>query len=98
MHRVVVQLEIAHEHLAVHHVAEQLVVLVAAVGDEPHVALGALDVGAAREHRHHARHIAVADVVLLAGRAKHDAVVIVGGCRGQHHVGVVDIGTVFSLG
>ena len=78
VHRVVGQPEIADVHLPVHDVAEQLVVPVAAVGNEPDVAVGPVDVGAAPEHRHHPRHVAVADVVLLAGGPEGDPFVVIG--------------------
>ena len=91
--RVLVQLELADVRLRVHHVLDQPVALVAAVGGEEHVALRALHVGAAAEHRHHARLVAVADVVLAAGRGE----AAVPGRR-EHHVGGVDVGAVLALG
>ena len=81
-----------------HDVADQFVVLVPAVGHEPDVAVGAVDVGAPGEHRHHARHVAVADVILLPRRPKDDTLIVIVACRGQQHVGVVDVGAVLTLG
>ena len=110
VHRVVGQAEVADVHLPVHDVAEQLVVPVAAVGDEPDVAVGAVDVGAAPEHRHHPRHVAVADVVLLAGGPEGDpfARALIGtgllfaraliGTGREEHVRVVDVSAVFTFG
>ena len=58
-----------------------------------------VDVAAPPEHRHHARDVAVADVVLLPRRPVQDAVgaVLVAGGR-EHQVGVVDVGAVLALG
>ena len=64
------------------------------VGDEEHVAFGALDVGTTPEHRHHSGYVAVSDVVLLAARAEGD--VAVGGS--EEHVGGVHVGAVVALG
>ena len=98
MHRIVVEPEVADEHLAVHHIADQFVILVGAVGDEPDVTVGAVHVRAAREHRHHAGHVAVADVVLLPRRAEHDTFIVVVFRGREQQVGVVDVGAVFPLG
>ncbi len=62
-----------HIDLHVHDVVEQVVVLVLAVSGEEHIRVLAVDVSAPREHRHHAGHVAVADVVLLPRRAVEDA-------------------------
>ena len=98
-HRVVLQPERAHVDLHVHDVVDQVVVLVPAVGGEEDVRIGALDVAPPAEHRHHARDVAVADVVLLPRRPVEDAVGAVLLARGgEHHVGVVDVGAVFALG
>ena len=64
-----------------------------AVGGEEDVAVRALDVGAAAEHRHHPGEVAVADVVLAAVGA--EAAVAVGR---EDHVGRVDVGAVRLLG
>lgn len=64
-HRVVLEAERADVDLHVHDVVDEVVVLVAAVGGEEHVPVLALDVTSAAEHRHQARDVAVADVVLL---------------------------------
>ena len=91
--RVVLEVERADVHLPVHDVLDQLVGGVGAVGGEEDVAVGALDVGAAAEHRHHPGHVAVADVVLAAAGA--EAAVAVGR---EDHVGRVDVGAVVALG
>ena len=90
--RVVVQAKLADEHLPGHHVLDQLVVVVVAVGGEEDVAVGALHVGAPAEHRDDAGLVAVADVVLAAvGREAALAVGL------QDHVGGVDVGAVLLL-
>jgi hypothetical protein len=86
----------------VYDVVDKLVIHMAAVGDKPHVTIRAVDVGATREHRHHARNVAVADVVLLPRRAKDRPFQAVGAfivaCRRQQHVGVVDVCAMLALG
>ena len=65
----------------------------AAVGGEEDVPVGALDVVAAAEDRHHAGDVAVADVVLAAVARKPPVAV-----GREHHVGRVDVGAVRPLG
>ena len=92
-HRVVLQPELADEVLRVDDVLDQPVLRVPAVGREEDVAVGALDVGAAAEDGHHAGEVAVADVVLAAGRG--EAAV----ARGrEHHVRRVDVRAMLFLG
>ena len=100
-HRVVLQPEVADIHLTVDDALDQVIVVVAAVGGEPDVALGALDVTAPGEHRHHRGDVAVADVVLLAVGAEQNARLGIGAARcgrGEDEVGVVDVGAVVALG
>ena len=92
-HRVVVEAKLADVVLRVDDVLDQRVLRVPAVGREEDVAVRALDVGAAAEHRHHAGEVAVADVVLAAARGE----AAVAGRR-QHHVGRVDVRAVLLLG
>ena len=92
-HRVVVELEFADVLRGVDDVLHQPVLLVAAVGGEEHVAVGALDIGAAAEDGDETGGVAVADVVLAA--AGPETAVAVGL---EEHVGGVDVGAVALLG
>ncbi len=91
--RVAVEAELADVLRGVDDVLHDVVRRVAAVGGEEDVAVGALDVGAAAEDGDETGGVAVADVVLGAGRA--EAAV---GLGLQQHVGGVDVGAVGLLG
>ena len=91
-HWVVLQTELGHEHLGLDDVLDQPVVLVLAVRREEHVPVRTGHVRPSAEHRDHAGHIAVPDVVLLAGGPETARSI-----RGQHHVGGVDVGPVLAL-
>ena len=91
-HRVVVQTELADVHLRVDDVPDQLIRGVLGVGGEEDVAVGAVNVGAAAEHRDHPGLVAVADVVLAA--VGGEAAVV---ARLEQHVGRVDVGAVLAL-
>ncbi len=90
---VVLEVERAHVHLAVDDVLSQLVGVVRAVGGEEDVRVRPLHVRAPPEDGHHPGQVAVADVVLAAGRS--EAALAVGL---EHHVGRVDVGAVVVLG
>ncbi|GAA3030492.1 hypothetical protein GCM10020000_04010 [Streptomyces olivoverticillatus] len=91
--RVVLEAELADVLRGVDDVLDEVVRLVAAVGGEEDVAVGALDIGAAAEDGDEPGGVAVAYVVL--GAAGQEAAVAVGL---QQHVGGVDVGAVGLLG
>jgi hypothetical protein len=66
-YRVVFQPELGDEHLRLDDVLDQPVVLVLAVCCEEHIPIRTSNVRPSAEHRDHAGHIAVTDVVLAAG-------------------------------
>ena len=91
--RVVLQLELRHEHLGRHDVLDHAVVRVGAVGEEEDVLVLAFDAVDASPHRDDAGVLAVADVVLAA--VGPIAAVAVGR---EHHVGGVDVSAVAAFG
>ena len=91
-HRVLVEVERAHVELPVDDIPDQLVCRMGAVGGEEHIAVRTLDVVPASEHGNHARHVAVADVVLPAAGAEATIAV-----RRENHVRRVDVCAVLAL-